>query len=631
MMSNFSSLALAAGAQAPNDAPVSAPRLLIVDDVADNRVVLARRFQRRNFEITEADCGRSALDLIERHSFDIVLLDIMMPDITGVEVLRKIRQKYSQSKLPVIMVTANSRSDDIVEALEVGANDYVTKPVDFAVALARVNTQMERKRASDTLEVMNLELHRTNLNLEGRVLERTAKLGEANRQLQEEIAHRQKSEARSHYLAYHDALTGLANRVLFREDLERALQETRASRSSLAVLFIDLDGFKGVNDTLGHSVGDCLLKTLGERLHDALTTSARIARLGGDEFAVLQTKGDQPMAGVSLAQKIVNLISAPCRIDNHTITVGASVGVAISERGLENPEYLLKSADLAMYRAKADGRGTYRLFDPEMDATAQARRRLENDLRNALNRKELEVYYQPLITLGTKRVSSFEALVRWRHPELGQIEPADFIPVAEDTGLILQLGEWVLREACAQAMTWPSHINVAVNLSPVEFQRGNVVDAVLAALSSSGLPSERLEIEITESVLLEKTTKSVNTLTRLRDLGVRISMDDFGTGFSSLSYLRSYPFDKIKVDRSFVRDLTKDDRSRTIVSAIAGLGMRFGMRTTAEGVETEEQLEWLRAEGCDEVQGQLFSMPVPATEVLPLLAKLAEDSRDASA
>jgi diguanylate cyclase (GGDEF)-like protein len=627
-MSQVSSLAVAANATDPMaDGLVAAPRLLIVDDVADNRVVLSRRFQRRNFDITEADCGRAALDLIERHSFDLVLLDIMMPDITGVEVLRKIRQKYSQSKLPVIMVTANSRSDDIVEALEVGANDYVTKPVDFAVALARVNAQVERKRAGDALEVMNIELHRTNLNLEGRVTERTAKLGEANRQLQEEIAHRKRSEARSHYLAYHDALTGLANRVLFREDLERALQEARATRSSLAVLFIDLDGFKSVNDTLGHSVGDSLLKTLGERLHEALTTSARIARLGGDEFAVLQTIGEQPMAGVSLAQRIVNLVSTPCRIDNHNITVGASVGVAISERGLENPEYLLKSADLAMYRAKADGRGMYRLFDPEMDATAQARRRLEMDLRNALARGEFEVHYQPLISVETRKVSSFEALVRWRHPERGQIEPVEFIPVAEDTGLILQLGEFVLCEACRQAMTWPEHINVAVNLSPVEFQRGDVVNAVIDALSSSGLAAHRLEIEITESVLLEKTTKSVTTLKRLRDLGVRISMDDFGTGFSSLSYLRSYPFDKIKVDRSFVRDLTKDDRSRTIVSAIAGLGMRFGMRTTAEGVETEEQLEWLRGEGCDEVQGQLFSMPVPAADILPLLDRLAAEEK----
>lgn len=598
------------------------PRLLIVDDIADNRSILARRFQRRDFDVAEADGGHVALDMIERDAFDLILLDIMMPDMTGIEVLRKIRQKYPQSKLPVIMVTANSRSEDIVEALEIGANDYVTKPVDFAVALARVNTQIERKRASEAIEAMNAELQRANLSLEGRIFERTQRLSEANEKLQDEIAQRQRSEQHSLFLAYHDALTGLANRVLFREDLERALLNCRTSHKPLAVLFIDLDGFKSVNDTLGHSIGDALLKTLGGRLRDALTTSARIARLGGDEFAVLQTAAGQPQAALTLAKQVVNLLSAPCRVEDHDIQIGASVGIAISERGLENPEYLLKSADLAMYRAKAEGRGAFRLFDPEMDATAQARRQLEIDLRAAVSRGEFEVYYQPLIDVKTRRVSSFEALARWRHPTRGAIEPAEFIPVAEDTGLILQLGEWVLREACEAAMKWPARITVAVNISPVEFQRGDVVRAVQNALSASGLPPSRLEIEITETVLLEKTTKSVATLARLRDLGVRISMDDFGTGFSSLSYLRSYPFDKIKVDRSFVRDLSSDDRSRTIVSAITGLGMRFGMRTTAEGVETEEQLEWLTAEGCNEVQGRLFSMPVPAEEVLSLLASM---------
>jgi len=605
------------------EAQLPRPRLLIVDDIADNRSILARRFQRRDFDIAEADGGCVALDMIERDTFDLVLLDIMMPDMTGVEVLRKIRQKYPQSKLPVIMVTANSRSEDIVEALEIGANDYVTKPVDFAVALARVNTQIERKRASEAIEAMNAELQHANLSLEGRIFERTQRLSEANEKLQDEIAQRQRSEERSLFLAYHDALTGLANRVLFREDLERALLNCRTSHKPLAVLFIDLDGFKSVNDTLGHSIGDALLKTLGGRLRDALTTSARIARLGGDEFAVLQTAAGQPEAALALAKQAVNLLSAPCRVEDHDIQIGASVGIAISERGLENPEYLLKSADLAMYRAKGEGRGAFRLFDPEMDATAQARRQLEIDLRTAVSRGEFEVYYQPLIDVKTRRVSSFEALARWRHPTRGAIEPAEFIPVAEDTGLILQLGEWVLREACAAAMKWPARITVAVNISPVEFQRGDVVGAVQNALSASGLPSSRLEIEITETVLLEKTTKSVATLARLRDLGVRISMDDFGTGFSSLSYLRSYPFDKIKVDRSFVRDLSSDDRSRTIVSAITGLGMRFGMRTTAEGVETEEQLEWLTAEGCNEVQGRLFSMPVPADEVMSLLASMA--------
>jgi diguanylate cyclase (GGDEF)-like protein len=419
-----------------------------------------------------------------------------------------------------------------------------------------------------------------------------------------------------------DALTGLANRVLFREDLERALVDARIARSPVAVLFIDLDGFKGVNDALGHTVGDGLLKILGARLRDGLTESARIARLGGDEFAILQTTGEQPHAALALASHAIDLLSSPCQVDDHTITVGASVGVVVSKRGLENPEYLLKSADLAMYRAKADGRGAFRLFDPEIDAAARARRLLEIDLRNALARREFEVYYQPLVAMDTRRVCSFEALARWRHPVRGPIEPAEFIPVAEDTGLILQLGEWVLREACAEAARWPAHLSVSVNISPIEFQRGDVVKAVRNALASSGLPPERLEIEITETVLMEQTAKNISALSQLRDLGVRISIDDFGAGFSSFSFLRAYPFDKIKVDRSFVRDLPRDDRSRTIIGAIAKLGVQFGMRTTIEGVETEEQLKWLGAEGCSEVQGYLFSKPVPPSEVLPLLTEI---------
>ena len=621
-MSSFPAPAAALAQDARPETPRPRASVLIVDDVADNRTILARRFQRLNFEVAEAEGGRAALLMIERCAFDVVLLDIMMPDMTGIEVLREIRCNFSQSKLPVIMVTANSRSEDIVEALEIGANDYVTKPVDFAVALARVNTQVERKFASEALELMNTELHRANLGLESRISERTQRLSEVNRKLVKEIAQRQSTEDRSQFLAYHDALTGLANRALFREDLERALVDARIARSPVAVLFIDLDGFKGVNDTLGHTVGDGLLKILGARLRDGLTESARIARLGGDEFAILQTTGEQPHAALALASQAVDLLSSPCQVDDHTITVGASVGVVISKRGLENPEYLLKSADLAMYRAKADGRGAFRLFDPEIDAAARARRMLEIDLRNALARREFEVYYQPLVAMDTRRVCSFEALARWRHPVRGPIAPAEFIPVAEDTGLILQLGEWVLREACAEAMRWPAHLSVSVNISPVEFQRGDVVKAVRNALASSGLPPQRLGIEITETVLMEQTAKNIAALTKLRELGVSVSIDDFGAGFSSFSYLRAYPFDKIKVDRSFVQDLPRDERSRTLIGAIARLGVQFGMRTTIEGVETEEQLKWLGAEGCSEVQGYLFSKPVPPSEVLPLLAEI---------
>jgi diguanylate cyclase (GGDEF)-like protein len=600
----------------------SNPRILVVDDVDDNRIILARRFQRRNFDIVEADCGAKALELIDANSFDLVLLDVTMPDISGLEVLRRIRLAHTPASLPVIMVTANSQSSDIVEALEIGANDYVAKPVDFAVALARVNAQVERKRASEALALANKALSQTNDQLEQRVSDRTARLIEANQLLKNEISSRERSEAQSQYLAYHDALTGLGNRLLFREQLQRALRETTISHGSLAILFIDLDGFKNVNDTLGHSVGDALLKLLAGRMLDNMGDSVRIARLGGDEFGILDTSPRQPEGAVSLANQVIELISAPCRIDIHNLTVSASVGISVRNGENQDVEFLLKSADLAMYRAKAAGRGVYRVFDPEMDASAQAALLLKIEMRNALVNGDFDVHYQPIISIDSRRVTGFEALARWNHRERGWIPPSEFIPVAEDTGLIVQLGEWVLRKACAEAIAWPSTVKVAVNLSPVQFKAGNLVAIVVNALASSGLEPARLELEITEMVLLDKTERNTTTLQQLRELGVRISMDDFGTGFSSLSYLRNFPFDKIKIDQSFVNNLAHDGRSQTIVSAIAGLGLSFGMATTAEGVETEEQMECLVVKGCTEVQGKIYSMPVPGAEVLPLIQSI---------
>jgi diguanylate cyclase (GGDEF)-like protein len=601
------------------------PRILVVDDIADNRAILARRFQKRNFEVVEADSGPTALELIAAGSFDIILLDVMMPDMDGLEVLRRIRAKHSPEALPVIMVTANNQSADIVEALELGANDYVAKPVEFTIALARVNAQVKRKLASEALASANLALNESNERLEERISERTVRLTEANQQLKSEMAARRHSEARTQYLAYHDALTGLGNRLLFREELERAIGEARAAGESVAILFVDLDGFKSVNDTHGHSVGDALLKALGDRLRDGLGATALIARLGGDEFAILQVSTKQPSGAMALAGQIDELVSAPCRIENYTLAVGASIGVAVSDRGCDDVEFLLKAADLAMYRAKADGGGAYRVFDPEMDAAAQTALRLKMDLRNALANGDFSLWYQPIVAMDTKRVTTCEALLRWNHPERGWIMPGEFIPLAEETGLIVQLGEWVLRRACAEAVGWPPSINVAVNLSPAQFQRGKLVETVFSALAASGLDAARLELEITESVLLANSERNVATLNQLRELGVRVSMDDFGTGFSSLSYLRNFPFDKIKIDQSFIRDLLDDNRSQTIVGAIAGLGLSFGMKTTAEGVETEEQMRCLIGKGCTEVQGFYYSRPVPSNAVIAMIRRINEE------
>jgi diguanylate cyclase (GGDEF)-like protein len=598
------------------------PRLLIVDDISDNRTILTRRFQRRGFDVVEAECGLTAIELIDKESFDLVLLDVMMPGMDGIETLKRIRSRNSASELPVIMVTAKSESTNIVDALELGANDYVTKPVDFAVALARVNTQISRKRAVERVALANEELRKVNEGLERRVEERTSRLIDANQRLKVEIADREESQARSQYLAYHDSLTGLGNRLLFKEQLEEALRDVSVASHPLAVLFLDLDGFKAVNDTLGHSIGDLLLKSVATKLRDILPRTDRIARLGGDEFAILQISATQPGSSIALAEKIIEVVGQPNSIDGHDVTVGASVGIAVARPGDINTENFLKSADLAMYSAKSDGRGTYRMFDPEMDAIVQARRLLERDMRTALAQDGFRLFYQPLVNLQTKKVTAFEALMRWQHPERGMVPPSDFIPVAEEMGLIVQLGEWALRQACAEATEWPDGVCVSVNLSPLQFSKGNLVSSVMSALASAGLPASRLELEITESVLLEKSERNITILNQLRDLGVRISMDDFGTGYSSIGYLRSFPFDKIKIDQSFVRDLLVDEGSLAIVRAIAGLGVSFGMITTAEGVETEEQMRCLNLEGCIEVQGYLYSRPVPADEIAGVLASL---------
>ena len=598
-------------------------RLLIVDDVRDNRVLLRRRFERRGFEVVEAESGLTALDLIDAESFDLVLLDIMMPGIDGIETLKRIRKQKSASQLPVIMVTGKTATENMVEALQLGANDYVTKPVDFAVALARVEVQISRKRAEEQAAFATDELRKTNEDLERRVAERTGRLIEANQKLKIEIAEREELQAKSQYLAYHDSLTGLGNRLLFKEHLEEALTDVTIAPHQVAVLFLDLDGFKSVNDTLGHSVGELLLKSIAAKLRNILRPTDRISRLGGDEFAILQMSVVQPESSIALAQEILAIAEQEFDIDGHDVTVGASIGIAIASPGETDAETILKSADLAMYSAKSDGRGTYRMFDPEMDSIVQARRILEKDLRTAFSQNEFKLFYQPLVNLHTKRVKAFEALMRWEHPERGLIPPSEFIRVAEEMGLIVPLGEWALRQACAEAMDWPSEVCVSVNLSPLQFSKGNLVSTVVSALASSGLPGSRLELEITETILLEKTERNVSILNQLRGLGVRISMDDFGTGYSSIGYLRSFPFDKIKIDQSFVRDLLVDEGSLAIVRAIARLGVSFGITTTAEGVETEEQMHCLSLEGCVEAQGYLLSKPVPASEVSELLNRLA--------
>ena len=439
-----------------------------------------------------------------------------------------------------------------------------------------------------------------------------------------DVTEKRNSEKQIAFLAHHDALTGLANRVQLREHIEKILQQVKRGRKA-SVLCLDLDNFKIVNDTLGHSVGDALLCAVAKRLRDLVRDTDLVSRTGGDEFSIVQSGAETPMAAsAALAARIVEALSVPFELGDHHVVIGSSVGVAIAPDDGDNVDQLLKNADMALYRAKEDGRARFHFFESEMDVKAQARRTLELDLRSAVSAGEFEVVYQPIVDLLENRITGFEALLRWNHPTRGRVAPNEFIPLAEETGLICTIGEWVIRQACAEARKWPSGLRVAVNVSPVQFRNKTLVPAVVSALASSGLHPDLLELEITETVLMMNNDTTLAALHQLRSLGVRISMDDFGTGYSSLSYLRSFPFDKIKIDQSFVRDLIDRPDSIAIIRAVAGLGHSFGMTTTAEGVETQEQLDQMRAEGCSEVQGYFYSKPVPASEIAQLLSVFQE-------
>ncbi|WP_410712137.1 putative bifunctional diguanylate cyclase/phosphodiesterase [Bradyrhizobium sp. BEA-2-5] len=434
-----------------------------------------------------------------------------------------------------------------------------------------------------------------------------------------DITERKRAEARLAFMAQHDGLTGLPNRSLLRQQMDEMLLHTRRSAEKVALLMLGLDNFKAVNDTLGHAVGDKLLRGVAKRLRSTLREEDALARLNSDEFAIVQGGVMRPEDAVLLARRILEAIADPYLLDGHSVVIGASIGIAMSPGDGDDSEKLLKSADMALSRAKSEFRGTFSFFEAEMDARAQSRRKTEVELRDAIQNDVLRPYYQPLIDLQSGRITGFEALVRWPHPERGMISPAEFIPVAEETGLINPLGALMLHRACMDAAQWPDDVRVAVNLSPLQFRSGNLLSVVTDALKHSGLPPRRLELEITETLLLEKSAQVLATLHALRALGVRISMDDFGTGYSSLSYLRSFPFDKIKIDQSFVRDLGANREAQAIIRSIVSLGKGLGVTITAEGVETEAELSCLRAEGCHEGQGFLFSKARPNAEIVSLL------------
>jgi diguanylate cyclase (GGDEF)-like protein len=437
--------------------------------------------------------------------------------------------------------------------------------------------------------------------------------------LLEDITDRRSAEAKITHLARYDDLTALPNRVHFRDEIERLLAISHDAERLSALLFVDLDQFKQVNDTLGHPCGDQLLCAVANRLREMLRPEDFVARFGGDEFVVFQENISSPEDAAALARRIVERLSERYRIDNHLVEIGASVGIALTSPEGVSADTLLKNADMALYRAKADGRGTFCFFRDEMAATVEARRILELDLRKALANEEFELFYQPLVNLKSGKITTCEALLRWNHPVRGTVSPVDIIPVAEDMGLIVDLGRWILRRACMECMKWPEGVNVAVNFSPQQFHQRDVLSEIRYALEVSGLPAHRLEIEITESSLLRNTQLTHDILSQLHAIGVRISLDDFGTGYSSLSYLHNFPMQKVKIDRSFLEGIDAD-RPLTLLRGVARLSADLGMAVVVEGIETNDQLELISADGTvTEGQGYLFSRPVPAVRIRQLL------------
>jgi diguanylate cyclase (GGDEF)-like protein/PAS domain S-box-containing protein len=684
-------------------------RLLIVDDNELNRDMLARRLARKGYEISMAESAHGLLQRVKQDGIDLVLLDIEMPEVSGLDALKTLRDAYSAIELPVIMVTAKNQSDDIVRALDLGANDYLTKPIDFPVAVARIGTQLSHKRAQEALKESeeryalaargsNDGLWDWNLSAnivhfsprwkamlgyqEGQIGDRPEewfdRIHDADRErVKEEIAAHQRgltphfeSEHRvlhkdgsfrwmlSRGVAVHDAsgntlrmagsqtditegkvsdpLTGLPNRLLFIDRVGRLIKHKKRRKDHLfAVLFMDLDGFKMINDSMGHLIGDQLLLGVANRLEKCLRstdTVARlgetftVARLGGDEFTVLLDDIKDPSDAKRAADRMMKALATPFILGGKEVFTSVSIGIALSNSAYEQPEEILRDADTAMYRAKSLGKARYEVFDADMRASVMARLQLETDLRRALERGEFRNFYQPIVTLVSGEIAGFEALLRWQHPTRGLLGPIEFIPVAEETGLIRELGWWNLREACRQISEWRAgliahrHLTISVNLSAKQFLQPNLVEDIKKLLRELDLSPEALKLEITESTVMADPSGAVEMLQQIKSLGIRLAIDDFGTGYSSLSYLHRFPLDTLKIDRSFISGMGDEGEGMEIARTILPMANNLRLDVVAEGVETVQQVAMLKKLECKYGQGFYFSRPLSAEGTTALLA-----------
>ncbi|AVH64397.1 GGDEF domain-containing response regulator [Nostoc sp. 'Peltigera membranacea cyanobiont' 213] len=594
--------------------------ILIVDDMADNLRVLSSILTREGYNVRKALNWQMALTATQTVLPDLILLDIMMPEVDGYEICQTFKAWELTADIPVIFISALDDVFDKVKAFKVGGVDYITKPFEFQEVLVRVQNQLALRSA-------RLEILKLNVELEHRVKERTGELEKALQKLQQEINSRQKLQSQLLDIALHDSLTGLPNRVLFIRRLENALNRAKQESSyQFALLFLDCDRFKVINDSLGHLVGDELLIAIARRLQACLIPIDTIARLGGDEFGILLENITDINIAIQVAEQILQQLSLAFNLSRYEVFMNASIGISWGNKDYERPEYLLRDADTAMYRAKAQGRGKYHVFNPAMHREAIQLLELENDLRRAVERQEFLVYYQPIVSLNTGRISGFEALVRWQHPTRGLVSPIEFIPVAEETGLINAINSWVLQSACHQLSIWQHHpvtpepLTMSVNLSARLFSQPNLVEQIDRMIYENKINPAYLELEITESVIMENTNAIKIILQQLKHRKIKLIMDDFGTGYSSLSYLHSFPFNALKIDKSFVKRMQDNQENMGLVPAMIGIANSMGMNAIAEGVETQEQLAQLRSLNCNFAQGYLFSQPIEQQSVLKLLA-----------
>ncbi|BAY22625.1 response regulator receiver modulated diguanylate cyclase/phosphodiesterase [Calothrix sp. NIES-2100] len=593
--------------------------ILLIDDMADNLRVLSSLLTREGYNVRKALNWQMALTACQTVLPDLILLDIMMPEVDGYEVCQRFKAWDMTANIPVIFISALDDVFDKIKAFKVGGVDYITKPFELQEVLVRVQNQLALRSAQ--LEVIKL-----NVELEQRVKQRTWELEKALQKLQAEIISRQELQSKLLDIALHDSLTGLANRVLFIRRLEKALNRAKQQPNyQFAILYLDCDRFKVINDSLGHLVGDELLLAIAHRLQSSLSAMDTIARLGGDEFGILLENTTNINMVIEVAERILQQLSLPFKLTRYEVFMNVSIGIAWGNKDYDRPEYLLRDADTAMYRAKALGRARYHVFDPIMYQEAIQLLEIENDLRRAVARQEFLVYYQPIVSLLTGKIAGFEALVRWQHPIRGLILPADFIPIAEETGLINAINTWVLQSACQQLRLWqdnpliPETLTISVNLSARLFSQPNFIAQIDEILYETQVNPEKLELEITESVIMENSHAVKTILEQLKERNIKLVMDDFGTGYSSLSYLHSFPLNALKIDKSFVKRMQENQEDISLVPAMIGIADSMGMRAIAEGVETIEQLAQLRSLNCEFAQGFLFSRPIEQQSVLNLL------------